>query len=181
VISRAVAHRYAKAFISLAEETARPEEFGRQLRGVLDLIQRSAKLSALFSNPAVRPQSKRAVFDELALKLSLDPLCANAVRLLIRKDRFNYLEPILDAYEEAERGRLGIVVAEISSARSLSGEQKELVEKRLEEITGKSVQLRFKEDGELIGGLVVRLGSTIYDGSVARQLVRLKRRLVEEQ
>jgi F-type H+-transporting ATPase subunit delta len=181
VISRAVAHRYAKAFISLGGETVGLEEFGRQLRGFLDLVQGSAELSALFGNPSIRPQDKRAVFDELAAKLRLDQLCANAVRLLIRKDRFDYLEPIMDAYEEAERGRLGIVVADVGSARSLTAKQKGSVQQRLEEITGKTVQTRFKEDGELIGGLVVRLGSTIYDGSVARQLVRMKRRLVEEQ
>lgn len=180
MISKAVAKRYARAILELAEEAGKLEEIGKQLRSVLELIQGSRDLRSAFSNPAVSPQNKKAVFEELAPKLELHPLCANAIRLLICKDRMQYLETIVEVYEEAERKERGIVVADLLSARPLNEKQKAAMKQKLAEISGGNIELRCKTSPEIIGGLRARIGDTVYDGSIAHQLSLLRRRLAEE-
>lgn len=180
MIGGKVARRYAKALFELADEAGKIDSVGEQLASLKALISGSDELGALFSNPVISPQQKRAVFEELAQGLGVERLVANTVRLLIRKDRIQYLEAVVAEYLSEVRERKGILLAELASAGELPPNAREAVRGKLEEIEGKTIELATAEEPELIGGLVVRLGGTVYDGSVAAQLRLLQRRLVED-
>ena len=180
MISSTVARRYARAVFELADEAGNLEEIGGQLRGFADLVAGHAELDSVFANPAISPVAKRDIFEQMAPQLGLDKLCAETIRLLIRKGRIHYLAAIVAEYEEALRHRRGEVVAEVRSARPLPDDRLEELRGKLAEATGKKVEVRAETDAELLGGLVARIGDTIYDGSVENQLQRLRKRLVEE-
>lgn len=177
---RTVARRYAKAIIELAAEAGKLEEVSLQLHSVLDLIGGHADLNSIFGNPAIRPQAKSAIFEELEPHLNLDPICANTIRLLIRKGRIHMLDAIAGEYDERLRELQGKVVARVKTARPLTDTALGDLRRRLEEISGKQVDMQTDVDSELVGGLVARIGDRIYDGSVKHQLERIRRRLVEE-
>lgn len=180
MISHTVARRYARAIFELAEEADRLDEVRSQLGAFADLVAGHRELNSVFGNPAVSPIAKRAIFEELESDLGFEQLVADTIRLLIRKGRIHYLESILGEYDEMLRRRRGEVVAEVTSARRLGERRIEEIRRRLAEVTGKKVELSASVDPELLGGLVARIGDTVYDGSVENQLQRLRKRLVEE-
>jgi len=180
VISRTVARRYAKAVFELAEEAGDYERTGKQLHFMLELISSHRELESIYENPAISPNSKLAIFEELEPELELDKLSANFIRLLIRKGRIHYLEAIVAEYDELERERRGIVVADVKTARPLTDTRLEELRSRLADATGKEIDLQTSEDTEILGGFVARIGGTVYDGSVEHQLQKLRKHLVEE-
>lgn len=180
MISRTVARRYALAIFELADEAGDFERIGKQLHAVVDLLAGHRELQSIYQNPAVSPNSKLAIFEELEPDLELDKLSANFIRLLIRKGRIHYLEAIVEEYDELERERRGIVVAEVKTARALAAARLQELRGRLAEATGKEIDMRTSEDTEILGGFVARIGGTVYDGSVEHQLQKLRKRLVEE-
>lgn len=180
MISRTVARRYVRAIFELAEEQDKLETVGRQIGELNALIGGHEELSSIFANPAIPAQTKQKIFAELEPQLEIDPLCANFMKLLIRKGRINYLELILSEYRKLERERRGIVVVNVSTARPLSETLQQQLRRKLAEVSGKEVEIKTTEEPELIGGLVARIGGTIYDGSVARQLELVQQRLKQE-
>jgi F-type H+-transporting ATPase subunit delta len=180
VISGKIARRYAGALFELAEEEGDFERIGGQLHGVLALIASHGELRSVFENPAVRPSAKMGIFDALEPSLSLDKLASNFLRLLIRKGRIHYLEAIAASYDKMSRERRGVVIAEVTTARTLGPERAAEIRRRLAEAAGKEIELQTAENPALLGGFVARIGGTVYDGSVENQLQRLRKRLVEE-
>lgn len=180
MISSTVARRYARAVFELADEAGSLEETGGQLRGFAELVAGHAELDSVFSNPAISPIAKRDIFEQMVPELGLDRLCTETIRLLIKKGRIHYLAAIAAEYDESLRRRRGEVVADVVSAKPLPEDRLEELRGRLAEATGKKVEVRAGTDAELLGGLVARIGDTIYDGSIENQLQRLRKRLVEE-
>lgn len=180
MIKRSTARRYIKALYELAGEQDKNEQIGGELHTVLDLISGSKQLEQVLENPAISPQKKLAIFEEIQSELDLDKLTDNFVKLLIRKEKIGYLEAMVEEYEDLERQRKGIAVVKVTTARSISAKTRETLKKKFEETTGKQVEFEITEDPELIGGIVARIGGTVYDGSVNNQLARIQRRLSEE-
>ena len=102
------------------------------------------------------------------------------IQLLVLHRRTELLREIQQAFESDLNARMGIAEADVKSARELNAKEKERLTAALEQRTGKKIQARFGEDRSLLGGLVVRVGSTIYDGSVREQLTRLRQKLEAE-
>jgi len=177
---RKIARRYASAIFELAAESGAQGRVGEQLRAARKLIEGHSQLRSVYANPAVRPQSKQGIFEKLAPKLGLDNLTANSLRLMIRKGRIQYLGEVVEEYVALERRHHGVEIATVASSSELAAAQAESLRARLEEATGKEVELESRQDPSLIGGLVVRMGGTVYDGSIANQLRLLRRRLVED-
>lgn len=180
MIKRSTARRYVKALYELAGEQNKNEQIGIELQKVLDLIAGSKQLEQVLANPAIPPQKKLAIFEALQSELDLDSLTVNFVKLLIRKDRIGYLGAVVEEYGDLERQRKGIAVVKVTTAKSMSAKTRESLKRKFEETTGKQVEFEITEDPELIGGMVARIGSTVYDGSVNNQLARIQRRLSEE-
>lgn len=182
IISVAAA-RYAQA---LAEVVLDPgsgldaHDVGRQMQTVADLIEQSTELRHVMLSPAVPSSKKRAVIGRFSADLGLAPKVRNFIYVLIDHGRIEQLPAIRQAFEMAVDAALGFVKAEVSSAQSLTGPQRAALESELMKVTGKRVRMQFATDEALIGGVVTRIGSTVYDGSVRGQLEAMRRRLTEE-
>lgn len=179
----AVATRYAKALADVTTTAAglRPEEALPQLRAFESALAASKELLNALTTPAVPVSRKRAVVGRLAGVLQLSPIARNFLFVLIDHRRIALLGAILHAFELIVDERLGFARAEVCSPRELTEVQRGAINAQLERITGKRIRTRFAVDQALIGGVVARIGSTVYDGSVRGQLQTLGRRLSTER
>jgi F-type H+-transporting ATPase subunit delta len=176
----ALASRYAGALVDVVtgpKSEIDPAGAVRQLRAFEAVFTGSIELRNALASPAVAPSRKRAVIARLAESLALSRTVRNFLYVLADHRRTHNLAEVVDAFETLIDERLGIVRVDISSARELDERQRGLLNGELARLTGSQVRLRFAVDPALIGGVVARVGSTVYDGSVAGQLEGLERRL----
>jgi F-type H+-transporting ATPase subunit delta len=180
MISRAVARRYAQALFELAGEHNVQQPIHEQLTAFRALVHEATDLERLYANPAVQPAKKMAVFEQIEPRLGFDPLFNNFIKLLIRKGRINYLDAIGEVYEELDRQRRGIVIVKLATARPLSRPVIDRLREQLARSLASTVEVETRVDSALIGGIIARVGDTVYDGSIQRQLARIQHRLGEE-
>jgi len=179
----AVATRYANALadvVTAPGSSARPEEVLAELRSFEAALRSSPELTNALISPAVPPARKRAVVARLGDALQLSRIARNLLFVLIDHRRIAALEGVLHSFEIIVDERLGFARADVASARELTETQRTSLSSQLERMTGKRVRMRFSVDPALIGGVVARIGSTVYDGSVRGQLDTLGRRLGAE-
>ncbi len=175
-----VAERYAAALADVAVEHKNSETIKRNLAAFVEAFSSIAELRNALESPALNAEVKRKVIAEVAGKLGLDDAVRNFIYLVVDHRRTEILPEMEEAFLSELNERLGIVDAEVTSAHELNDDEKRQLRTVLEQRTGKKVEARFQIDGALLGGAVVRLGSTIYDGSVRDQLKRLREQLETE-
>ena len=144
------------------------------LRRIAGLLTESAELRRVWENPAVPSEQKRKLLDAIVHREGIEHHVRNLVAVLIDHRRTPFLERIIQQLEKELDARLGFAEANITSARELGDAEKRGLEAQVEKLTGKKVRAHFGMDASLLGGAVVRVGSTIYDGSVKGQLERIK-------
>jgi len=176
----AVATRYAAALAGVALEQKSADRVKSDLGAFVDAFSVSADLRNLLESPAVSREAKQSVVEKLAARMDLAPAVRNFVYLLVDHRRTEMLREIQEAFHVELNAKLGIAEAVVTSARELSAEEKRQLTSALERRTGKKIEARFREDKSLVGGTVVRVGSTVYDGSVREQLNRLREQLEAE-
>jgi F-type H+-transporting ATPase subunit delta len=179
----AVAARYANALADVVTSPAsalRPQDAVSELRAFESTVSGSPELRNALMTPAVPGSRKKAVVGRLADILGLSRISRNFLFVLIDRRRIDSLSEIIHSLEFLIDERLGFARADVASARELTGPQVSLLSRELERVTGKRIRMRFTVDEALIGGVVARIGSTIYDGSVRGQLSALGRRLSAE-
>lgn len=177
----AVSNRYAQALADAVLSPSSPVEgpqAAAELRDFRAMMKQSADLRNVLLSPAVSLNRKRAVVARIASLMPLSTLVRNFLFVLIDRRRTDLIDEILVAFESALDERLGFVRVEVSSARPLSEARKRDLEAALSKVAGRAVRCQFKADPTLLGGVVARIGSTVYDGSVRTQLERLRQRLV---
>ncbi|MGA8763857.1 MAG: ATP synthase F1 subunit delta [Candidatus Sulfotelmatobacter sp.] len=145
-----------------------------ELRTITSLLGESAELRRVWENPAIPAEQKRRVLDVIAQRDEITKQTRNLVAVLIDHRRVQFLEAIIQQLEKELDARLGFGEAEITSARELDDAEKHTLEARVGKLTGKKVRARYDQDRSLLGGAVVRVGSTIYDGSVKGQLEKIR-------
>lgn len=177
--SQAVARRYASALADVIVERGETSLVQAELNAWEKMASESALLEA-FSNPAVAYGQKVDVLKELILLTKVRPTTANFLRTLLRNQRLSDLAQINAKLAEILDDRSGAVSAEITSARPLSTELQTSLAQRIGEMTGKKARLTFTTDESVLGGIITRIGSTIYDGSVRNQLRRMREDLSGE-
>jgi F-type H+-transporting ATPase subunit delta len=179
----AVATRYAKALadVTTAATGLQPDAALTQLRAFEGALAASRELQNALTTPAVPASRKRAVVGRIAGILKLSLISRNFLFVLIDHRRIALLGEILHSFELIVDERLGFARAEVSSPRELTESQRAAINTQLERLTGKRIRMRFAVDPALIGGVVARIGSTVYDGSVRGQLQTLGRRLSTER
>jgi len=175
-----VAQRYAGALADVAMEHKSAEEVKRDLAAFVEIFFSSADLRNALESPAVNRDVKEEVIVTIAARMKLDAAVRNFISLVVDHRRTELLREMQQAFGEELNARLGIEEAEVTSARELSAAENRELSAVLERRTGKKIEARFREDRALLGGAVVRLGSTIYDGSVREQLNRLREQLETE-
>lgn len=176
----ALASRYAAALAGVALEQQSGERVRKDLAAFVDTYAGSADLRNFIESPAVGPEMKHKVIEDLAAKMNLATPVRNFAFLLVKHRRTEMMREIQQAFETELNARLGIAEAEVVSARELSAAERDRLTKALERRTGKKIEARFRQDESLVGGAVIRVGSTVYDGSVREQLTRLRERLETE-
>jgi F-type H+-transporting ATPase subunit delta len=179
----AVATRYANALadvVTASGSPVRPRDAVAELRAFAAAFEASAELQNALATPSVPAGRKRAVVGRIAEILKLSRISRNFLYVLIDHRRIAALPGIIDSFELIVDERLGFARAEVSAAREMSEPQRAALNAELERLTGRRIRMRFTVDERLIGGVVARIGSTVYDGSVRGQLASLGRRLSAE-
>ena len=170
-----VASTYARALADVVmDKHLDADRSIAELRTIASLLAESADLRRVWENPAIPAAQKRAVLDVIAQRDEISKPVRNLVAVLIDHRRVHFLEPIIRQLEKELDARLGFAEAEITSARALADAEKREFEAQVGKLTGNKVRAHYEQDATLLGGAVLRIGSTIYDGSVKGQLERLK-------
>ena len=175
--SQTVARRYASALADVVIERNEAQLVQAELAAWAKMISENRALLEAFSNPTVAYEQKRNVLSELIARTKVRPTTTNFLRTLLKNQRLADLPQVNDKLAQILDERSGIVSAEIISARPVSDNARALLEEKLREITGKKARLTFATDESLLGGIVTRIGSTVYDSSVSNQLSRLREEL----
>lgn len=173
-----VARRYASALADVVEKSGETETLKAELKAWEGLINSNTDLRDVFGNPTIPHLKKEAVLKDLLARAKPSPTTANFLRVLLENNRLTEISEIVERFESVLDERAGIVIGEVSSARVLAEEQKTEIVKNLEKATGKRVKPTFEIKEDLIGGVVARIGSTVYDGSVRTQLENLREQLI---
>lgn len=174
----AIASRYARALVDVViEQKIDTASAMQQLQDMVAAVSNSQELRMVWESPAIPAAQKRAVLDAIARQSGTLRPIRNFFAVLIDHGRIPMLEQIARQFETELNNQLGFVEADITSSRQLSPDEKQGLESRVERMTGKKVRARYGTNPELLGGAVVRVGSTIYDGTVRGQLQKLKEQL----
>jgi len=178
--NRASASRYAKALLDVMIREGSPEQAEQELASLADLFERHEDLRKAMLNPAIPVTAKRSVMQQLVARVQPSRPVGKLMMLLAERDRLELLPDLLAAYRDRLMDYLQVVRAEVLTAISLPEERVAQLQQRLADVTGRRVVMTTRVDPSIIGGVVARIGSTVYDGSVATQLARIKSKLVEQ-
>jgi F-type H+-transporting ATPase subunit delta len=167
--------RYARAFADVvAQFHLDPVSVEQQLKDFLATWDGSAQLREVFLDPSVPGKEKIATLDKMNAKLGLAPQVRNLLAVLIDHDRIAAIHEVVVEYHKELQERLGISQAEVITARELSAADKAVLMAHVAKLANGRVEASFKLDASILGGVVVRIGSTVYDGSVLGRVDRLK-------
>jgi F-type H+-transporting ATPase subunit delta len=172
--TRASAARYARALLDVANRESDPAQAERDLAAFVSLFSSHPDLERALTHPSLPAGRKTALVQQLLKQATLSSPVAKLLVLLAERDRLTLLPELLAVYRERLEEQQQIVRAEVTTAEALSPQRLEELEARLSKATGRRVTMTAKVDPSIIGGLVTRIGSTVYDGSVAAQLAKMK-------
>src|SRR5580704_3396173 len=174
----AIAAPYARAFADVVFEAhLNANDMQQQLNDFVAAWRESADLRELFLDPSFPSDQKVAILDKLNARLGMSEQVRNFIAVIIQHDRLYVLDEILAEYRKEVNRRLGISEVQVTTARPLDTNERQGIEQKVAAMTGTQVQATYHEDKSLLGGVVVRVGSTVYDGSVKGRLDRLKEQL----
>jgi F-type H+-transporting ATPase subunit delta len=172
------ARRYAKAIFDLANESNSLDETTSEFKSIGDTVHGSPELSALLADPSIPEASRKAVMTEVLSRMGVSTLVRNAVFLITDHNRARLLPEIATKLTQLADERAGKLRADVTSAAPLTEAQYARLSGALEKITGRKISLARHVDATLIGGVVTRIGDTVYDGSVRSRLVELRQSLL---
>jgi F-type H+-transporting ATPase subunit delta len=174
-----MANRYARALLDVALKESDPQQVERDLGAFADLMQQHATLGQVLTNPAVPVQRKRAIVDDLLKSGGLQPVVTKLLIYLAERDRLSLMRELMAAYRDRLMDHLKVVRADVTSAVELPEDRVRALAQSLGTATGRHVTVTTRVDPSILGGVVARVGSVVYDGSVATQLERMKQQLSE--
>ena len=177
---RTVSGEYAGALADVALASGRAETLRQEVQAAASLAASSPELRNFLASPAIPRDGKHALVEKLVARMGASQELRNFLFVLVDHHRTGILGEIAREFETTLLARLGVVQASVTSARELSGPQRQKLAGQLEGLTGKKIEAQYSVDPALLGGLAVRIGSTVYDGSVRAQLNRLAARLSKD-
>ncbi len=180
MISSNISKRYARAFFAIAAEDQKYEVYYNELNLFSSVVEENNKLKELFLNPIFDQDEKKAVVDSILQRITVSKTTANFLRLLVDKQRIGILPEIENAYRQLMDETLKRIRVNVKTAFPLSAEMSGKLQVSLEEMTNKKVEMAISEDASLLGGIVVGVGDTLYDGSIKTQLRNIRNLLGEE-
>ncbi len=178
--NKTAAIRYARALLDVAiTEKADLEQIERELGEFADLFKTYPLLEKVLLNPAVPVPCKRAAVADVLAQAKFSPIVSKLLTLLADRDRLVLVPELRSAYSDRLLQHRGVVRAEVTTATPIDAGRAQAIQRGLATLTGRTVSMSTRVDPSIIGGMVARIGSTVYDASVVRQLEKMKERLVE--
>lgn len=175
--TRASASRYARALLDVVVKEGNPEAVEKELAAFADLLAQNPNLQKALINPAVPVTGKHGIVKELASKLRMSTVPTKLLLMLADGDRLALVPDLLVVYRDRLMDLRHVVRADVTTAEPLPDAKVALLKQQLAQVTGRTVTMTTRVDPSIIGGVVARVGSTVYDGSVATQLDKIKNRL----
>jgi len=172
-----VARRYATALADVVIQQGEAREVQDELLAWGAMLQANANLREVFANPTIALDQKRAVLNKVIEMMKPRGTTANFLKVLLQNQRLTELGEINRKFAQILDERAGMVAATVTTARAVPQDAQAKLHDTLATLTGKKVRIDFATDPEIIGGLVTRIGSTVYDGSVRSQLQQIKERM----
>ena len=173
------APRYARAFAEVAESAKLDASAAKQqMNDFAETLAGSGELRGFLENPSIEIDKKLKVLDAIAARIEMFPQVRNFIAVILEHHRLTELDAILSEYRELVDEHAGAVEARVTSSRPLNDEDRAQLEVQIANLAGARVRASYKEDASLLGGAIVEIGSTVYDGSVRAQLQKLKQQLV---
>ena len=179
--TRSSATRYARALFDVALQESIAERAEHDLATFVSLLNEHPSLQSALTHPAIPAARKRNLTAELTSRLQLATPVAKVLVMLAERDRLVILPDLLDIYRERLLDHQQVIRAEITTAEAIPADQEAQLRDRLSRATGRKVTLTTRVDPAILGGAVTRIGSTVYDGSLAAQLARMRERLSHTQ
>ena len=173
----AVARRYAEALADVATARNQVEQIDNELRVFTEMLKASPELHDMFASPIVSQTDKLKVLEALIARTRVGQMTANLMRTMLSHYRLQHLAEVYEQFRREINERKGLIAAEVTTAGEVGAAEQARLGRTLEQMTGSQVELKFKTDPSLIGGVVTRIGSVVYDGSVRTQLKEIKERL----
>jgi F-type H+-transporting ATPase subunit delta len=171
--------RYARALADVVfDARLKPEEVQSQLNDFAAAWHESADLREVFLDPSFPAAQKVAILDKLNTRLKMSQQVRNFIAVLINHDRLEAFDEVLTDFRHEMNTRLNIAEVEVTTARKLDENERKSLEAQVAEITKSAISAKFREDASLVGGVVIRIGSSVYDDSIRGRLNRLKEQLV---
>lgn len=174
-----IARRYASALADVVTKSGETEVVKAELKTWVELVNSNGSLQKIFSNPAIAHLSKEKILEGLLAKTKPSRTTTNFLRVLLRNNRLVILSEINQTFLKVLEERSGIAAGQVISARPLSESEKSELQAALAKLTGKKVFLNYQINENIIGGVIARIGSTIYDNSVRTRLENLRQKLME--
>ena len=172
-----VARRYSAALADVVLQRGEAREVQEELIAWEEMLQTNSNLREVFANPTIALDKKRAVLNKLIDVSRPRPTTVNFLKVLLQNQRLTDLGEINKRFAQVLDERAGVVAAIVTTARPVPEAYQQRLREKLAELTGKQMRIDFATDAELIGGLVTRIGSTVYDGSVRSQLQQIKEKM----
>ncbi len=172
--------QYANALADIALEQGASEPAAKQLESFAAAYEESAELRTFLASPAVSMEAKHEVLEKIAKRLGASKIIRNFLFVIADHRRTQLIPEIVATFQQVLRQRQGVAEAEISSAVELTSAQKKELAATLARVTGKKIEPKYSLDPALLGGAVVRIGDTIYDGSLRSRLNEMRARLASE-
>jgi len=179
LINSGIAKRYARAFFDIAGEDKLFEKYYEELSGFARIVQGDKNLKEFLANPVFNQAEKKAVVEAILQKVQMSDMTANFLKLLVDKKRIGMLAEISNYYRELMDEVLKRVRVSVKTAFPLQADATAEIKKGLEKMTGKQTEVTIEEDQSLLGGIVIRVGDTLYDGSMKTQLNNIRNLLGE--
>ncbi|HZQ17986.1 MAG TPA: ATP synthase F1 subunit delta [Terriglobales bacterium] len=174
-----VTSTYARAFADVVlVNRLDPGKILAETQQIAGLVRGNKELRDVWENPSIPGDQKRAVLDAIVKRAGISQPVRNFVAVVMDKGRMKFFAEIVEQFREDLNQQLGIADAEITTARNLSAEERTELERDLARVTGKKIKARYDENRAILGGVIARVGSTVFDGSVKGQLERIRRQLV---
>jgi F-type H+-transporting ATPase subunit delta len=176
-----MARRYAAALADVVIAQGEAREVQEELNTWAQMMEANSSLLEVFRNPTIPYEQKRKVLNTLIARTRVRPTTANFLQVLLQNHRLAELNEINKKFAQVFDERSGVVSAQVTTARTLPESTQETLRAQLGIMTGRKVRLDFAVDEDLIGGVMTRIGSTVYDGSVRTQLQQIKQKMSGEQ
>lgn len=170
----AIENHYAKALVEVTFKLNQYERVDRDLNQFNQLLQKNQELKAFYKNPVILVSKKKNSTLQILSKLGFSKISSNFLFILVDRNRINRLNEILEAFRQGVRDRLGVIWVNVTTSIDIDGDTQNHLRIALSKFSGKEVQLHFNTDPQILGGIIARVGDTIYDGSVRQQLELIK-------